>query len=708
MPTGSSGHTKLRKARFAGTLAGIFTGFALVTPAKDFYLEKLGAHPITMGVLFFIISFCAPFNEMLSGRLQNKEALERFFPVAVWGRKAPWLFTHTIVLAVASGAMYIPPSREPAVLHAWFFVISIIMYWAISTTVIAFESMRQELYPYNEERAEVETLCKFACALGIGYACLPLLVLVAESSFWLRLGASAFFVVGVLGLTLQAKPVWLEAKSTSQQETTSLRESLNQTWNNVAFRHLVGARLGDGMYQGVQTTNLWYYLTYILQLSGVQRSIWVVGVGLCNLVGDMAIALIVGRLMIHRKNSFRIQGAVVLMRTVNVFFTVAFLVFPLVFVGNGPHLSSHSLLLERVVFLVWTTVNRICQSPFTFWRVGAQCWVIDEDIQEGNGARREAAFIGVASATQNFSRALAGAICFLGYGIAGLAPRDCDSECKGLTDCFDPCMDQSIMSQPTQLRWYIRMLYIVGLVICEATIVYHMALFPIRGTRLAKLYNKQTLAYGGDIDSGSPVMQMRKLHRKNSPTLQQIVDAQHGTSIVVMASDDGAGVSHVHQMLSHKRMLSASVIFSPHLACLRESAASVQLSEGGQAEVGAEGNSQPMPMPAGTPAADCNNSRTMPPLPEAWAIGNEHDELARPSVFPADMGRCAAYLQPTAPPPSPPAASAAYLCNPGGLGGLAAGNAGPRDAAPRDAAPRDPGPRVAGAAIRPPPEAVSV
>lgn len=34
-------------------------------------------------------------------------------------RKAPWLLTHTFVLAVSCGVLFLPP-KHPIVLHVWF------------------------------------------------------------------------------------------------------------------------------------------------------------------------------------------------------------------------------------------------------------------------------------------------------------------------------------------------------------------------------------------------------------------------------------------------------------------------------------------------------------------------------------------------------------------------------------------------------------
>ena len=46
-------------------------------------------------------------------------------------------------------------------------------YWGAASCVIAFESARQEIYPYKEERIVVEGLCKYTCMMGGGCGAIP-------------------------------------------------------------------------------------------------------------------------------------------------------------------------------------------------------------------------------------------------------------------------------------------------------------------------------------------------------------------------------------------------------------------------------------------------------------------------------------------------------------------------------------------------------
>lgn len=285
-------------------------------------------------------------------------------------------------------------------------------------------------------------------------------------------------------------------------------EGLRDTWSNVAFRHICFVRLFEGCYQGIQSTNLLYYLTYVLKLHGSRRSGFVVLVGMCNLVGELPMAYVVSKFLTVHRNTYRLQAAVATARVMNAAATVALFALPTVLLGED--LDGTELWVATVVFLLWQAGSRVLQAPFTFFKVGAQCWVVDEDIISQSGARREGVFMSVASAMQNFSRALAAALCFLGYGLAGLKPRDCDLQCEELWDpftddqdglllmkeCIHQCQSASIAEQPAALQWYIRVLYMGVLPALELLVVFHTLAFPIKGARLAELYRQQASSFG--------------------------------------------------------------------------------------------------------------------------------------------------------------------------------------------------------------------
>ncbi|CAE7811116.1 mcm9 [Symbiodinium sp. KB8] len=207
-PRGPSGHSWFRRTRFALALFSPFGMMSVVGTAKDIYLEKFGLDATMFSMLVTVASFWTPVQDMLLGRLQDKETL-RFFPVQRWGRRAPWLLTHSFLAALGASLMYLPP--EGAAAYVWFLAMWMITCWGIGGCIIAFEAARQQIYPFKEERISVEGLCKYACMAGGGAGGLVFLVLSGDASFTVRL-AFVLYIVPVGLLSLQAVPLFKEAR----------------------------------------------------------------------------------------------------------------------------------------------------------------------------------------------------------------------------------------------------------------------------------------------------------------------------------------------------------------------------------------------------------------------------------------------------------------------------------------------------------------
>jgi len=162
---------------------------------------------------------------------------------------------------------------------------------------------------------------------------------------------------------------------------------------------------------------------------------------------------------------------------------------------------------------VWAVTSRLGLCGFSFWRISAQCWLVDEDCQFGPepGRRREGIIFGALSMIQNFSGAFLSSAVFIGLGIAGLKTRNCTAVCEGIEinpsgdDCVETCFANVILSQPDSLRLFVRVVIGFWAPFCELMVAYHSWRFPIKGSRLRKLYNSIRQSRGEDLTNDDKI-----------------------------------------------------------------------------------------------------------------------------------------------------------------------------------------------------------
>lgn len=529
-PHGHSGHSYFRKFRFAMSLFSLFHILAIIGSAKDVYLEKFGADATAIGCLFSVISFWSPLTEFLVGHLQDRGCLARFFPLDRWGKRAPFLLTHCIIAACAASVVYMPPSDSSGPLEIWFVVMLMLSYWGAASCVIAFESARQEIYPYKEERIVVEGLCKYTCMMGGGCGAIPVLVLMADASMLNRLGALIYiFLFGLV--SLEAVPIFKEARQakvdikdedteeTSTPDTGSVldilrevkprccrRRNQQESAPNMAFRHLMAVKFWHGAYGASIGSTLFYYVTYVLRLGGWERLQVIAAGGLIAGVTEIGLNLVYMRLFsagdgrndLGGSKDRRLLHYVVFCRLLNALAT---------FLIIGWADASITM-----VFL-WAFTTRLGLASFSFWRVSAQCWLVDEDCIFGAvpGRKRQGIIFGALAMTQNFAGALFSSMTFLGLGLAGLETVNCEAQCKHLSskvvdttgvvsECIDECFLGVIAQQPESLRMYVRAVIGMWAPFCELLIAFHAWKYPIKGARLRRLYAGICQSRGEEIN----------------------------------------------------------------------------------------------------------------------------------------------------------------------------------------------------------------
>merc|ERR1740121_2636260 len=176
-----------------------------------------------------------------------------------------------------------------------------------------------------------------------------------------------------------------------------------------------------------------------------------------------------GRLDVAGRADSRLLSFVVAMRLLNAAATV------LVMFVLAPSVGA---------FVLWAVTCRVGISGFTFWRVSAQCWLVDEDAG-GAAERREGRILSTLSAVQSAAGAACGSLAFLGLTVYGLETRNCEADCTAaetgdLQECMDGCMRDTIDGQPDALRAYVRAVIGLWAPVCELLLALHTHRFPIK------------------------------------------------------------------------------------------------------------------------------------------------------------------------------------------------------------------------------------
>ena len=70
----------------------------------------------------------------------------------------------------------------------------------------------------------------------------------------------------------------------------------------------------------------------------------------------------------------------------------------------------------------------VCRSPFTYYRINIQAWVVDEHAQKAN-IRQETLFYGLHALWYELGRGVVGSLFFFGLGVFGMETRNCLELC---------------------------------------------------------------------------------------------------------------------------------------------------------------------------------------------------------------------------------------------------------------------------------------
>lgn len=467
-----SGHSVARRFRFAYSLVGPYVATSTISFGKDLYLLEFGASAQAIGAILVACSFVSPVMDSAVGSLQDRGRLcSRFFPSETWGRRAPWYLTHNAALAPLLFAFFLPPSYGDEVLHIWFTIVWLLVYWCTAACVNAFEATRVEIYPFKEERVALEQYCKLTVGVGggIGTAAAFLCLTFPKKSVFVLASLVCFLSVLTGGLSVQ---VLREARSREAAQTQAPGEQATSFKLGAMLRsplvlRMLVLRMLQGTYETVMPTLQLYYFTFVFKMFGGERLFWFSVGGFLMAVSELGLAPVWSHLFAKS--------------------TTLMLYLPLGLRVVDAILAPIMLFIVKDVrvFVAYLCVWRVCNSSYSYWRIAACGWICDVE-----GGEREGLLLGLFTMVQNVGRALTSAVGVLGLGWAGLITLNC-LQLSG--DDSAQCERQKMDVQPESLRVYLEVMVAWVAPLVELIIVVLTWEFPIRpgSQMLADLCKRQ-------------------------------------------------------------------------------------------------------------------------------------------------------------------------------------------------------------------------
>eukprot|EP00935_MAST-01C_sp_MAST-1C-sp1_P000266 g266.t1 len=416
----ASGYNWGEKTQYACGVFGAYVISFAIGGLRDVYVLMLGANVSTMAALNAIIVTWNVINELIISYMQDAELLNKCMDKKLWGRRAPWMATHiplgfaAVVLAYCANVMKLDGNDG---LYVLYFITTFTSVWTASAQFVSFSAAQIEMFPYKEERMEVEGIAVVFALAGVmvGVLGLSAAYLDYEGGMMLPIGC----VCGFLSLSslISLGPLRKAKAPADASKLGGFFAEYCSVFKNKAFLCYCSAQFFDGCYGAALSTFFVYYLTLQVEGGSSTRSSGLALSVFILLMGQVVMAP-VWACTFNKKdinNTINIRTMTILTRLTGVFI-------PPLFIYSGDFCTTMG---GWSLFLI---VERLFYSCRAFWSTAARDWVVDEDIQESFRAgnkdvvhtkRREALYVGVGRLVQNAGTALASAFLFLAFSETG-------------------------------------------------------------------------------------------------------------------------------------------------------------------------------------------------------------------------------------------------------------------------------------------------
>lgn len=253
-------HTTYAMGNFANTIAYQVFGNRI----QFFYVDILGLHAATAGVLWTIYGLWNAFNDPLMGQVSDRTR-SRF------GRRVPYVAFGAIPLGLSFFFLWTPVQKPAWLLAAYFLMILFIFDTLYSLTIIAYNSLFPEVAPTVRDRVDLSTVREIlgTIALLLSYILAPIL---ADEVGYLWMGAIMGALVGI-GYLISMIGV-KEAPVDDKEVQLGMRESLRVVLSSIPFRWFLGANIAKEYVWLVLGAMLPFWRKYAL---GIQQPVNVFG-----------------------------------------------------------------------------------------------------------------------------------------------------------------------------------------------------------------------------------------------------------------------------------------------------------------------------------------------------------------------------------------------------------------------------------------------
>ncbi len=246
-------HIRYSMGNFANTIAYQVFGNRI----QFYYVDILGLNAAVAGVIWTIYGLWNAINDPLMGQVSDRTRTRM-------GRRVPYVFFGAIPLGLSFFFLWTPPSHNPVLLAAYFFLLLFIFDTLYSLTIIAYNALFPEVAPTVRDRVDLSATREVLAviALLLSYILAPIL---AENLGYIWMGAimgtlvAAGYLIAMIGV--KEKPV-------EKDDTASILQALRIVLSSRPFRWFLGANIAKEYIWLVLGAMLPFWRKYALGILG--------------------------------------------------------------------------------------------------------------------------------------------------------------------------------------------------------------------------------------------------------------------------------------------------------------------------------------------------------------------------------------------------------------------------------------------------------